>query len=82
MISGLSLRELGRILWPAFLTAAGLQILVFGFVDPQDMHRMHDSLNLSRQAVYTVAFFGFWAVAAGGCFLTWLLTRPPVATVD
>jgi hypothetical protein len=82
VISGLSLHELGRILWPAFLTAAGLQILVFGFVDPQDMHRMHDSLNWSRQAVYTVAFFGFWAVAAGGCFLTWLLTRQPVPELD
>ncbi len=69
------LREAGRILWPAFLTAAVLQIAVFGFIDPQDLHWLGNKLHWSRQAVYTVAFFGFWACAAFGCTLTWMLTR-------
>jgi hypothetical protein len=82
MTAGLSLRELGRILWPAFLTAAAMQILVFGFVDPLDLHKGLGFITASRQGAYTVAFFGFWAVAAGGCFLTWLLTRPPAPKLD
>ena len=51
------------IAWPAFLVAAILEVIVFGMVDPQDMHWFGHPIEISRQGVYTVAFFVFWAVA-------------------
>jgi hypothetical protein len=49
------------ITWPAFLVAGLLEMLVFGLVDPQDLQWFGNPLALSRQGVYTVAFFVFWA---------------------
>lgn len=66
------------IAWPAFLAACGLELLVFGFVDPDDLHWAGTALHWSRQAVYTSAFFAFWAVAAGACWLTTLLRLTPL----
>lgn len=75
MKSSFTLQDIARILWPAFLTAAILQIAVFGFIDPLELHWLGNKLHWSRQAVYTIAFFGFWLCAAIGCTLTWQLTR-------
>jgi hypothetical protein len=69
-------RTLLQILWPAFLAAGLLEVLVFAHVDPGDLHSYGGGeLGLSRQAVYTLAFFAFWAVAALGSALTGLLLR-------
>lgn len=65
------------ILWPAFLAACMLELLVFAFVDPHDLQWAGQPLAGSRQGVYTVAFFVFWCVGAAACALTWLLGRPP-----
>ena len=57
-----------RILWPAFMSAGVLEMLVFAVVDPADVE------GLDRQAVYTIAFFVFWAVIATASSVTvWLL---------
>jgi len=64
-----------RITWPAFLTAAVLEMLVFAAIDPGDMH-WAAAREWSREAVYALAFFAFWAVALLGSFMTWLLDRP------
>jgi hypothetical protein len=61
-----------RIIWPAFLAACILELMVFAFVDPMD-----SALGWSRQAVYTIAFFTFWVVSAGACFLATLLHPTP-----
>ena len=61
------------IVWPAFLVAGLLEILVFAFVDPQDLNWFGQDLDLSRQAVYTLAFFAFWALAMLSSALTLLL---------
>ncbi len=51
------------ILWPAFLMAGVLEMLVFALVDPGNLHGFGGApLQLSRSAVYTLAFFAFWAV--------------------
>ena len=69
-------RTLLQILWPAFLGAALLELLVFAHVDPADVHTVAGApIELSRQAVYTLSFFGFWGVAALACALTWGLMR-------
>lgn len=65
------------IAWPAFLMAGVLEVLVFAMVDPQDLHWFGQPLALSRQAVYTAAFFIFWAVAMASSALTTLLSMSP-----
>jgi hypothetical protein len=65
-----------QVLWPAFVAAAVLELLVFAHVDPADVHTLAGTpIELSRQAVYTLSFFGFWAVCAAACATSWLLQR-------
>ena len=72
-------RTLLQILWPAFLSAGLLELLVFAHVDPSDVHTVAGApIELSRQAVYTLSFFGFWVVVALACALTWALLRRAV----
>lgn len=60
------------IIWPAFLVAGVLELLVFSVVDPTDLDALAN-LMWSRNAYYSVAFFVFWAVVAGASALTlWL----------
>jgi hypothetical protein len=65
------------IAWPAFLVAGVLEVLVFTMVDPQDVHWFGDPVEFSRQGVYTVAFFMFWAVTMLSSALTTLLSVSP-----
>ncbi len=65
------------IMWPAFLVAGMLEILVFAMVDPQDLHWFGQPVELSRQGVYTLAFFAFWAIAMLASGLTTLLSMSP-----
>lgn len=74
-------RKIMSIVWPAFLGACLLELLVFGLVDPQDVHFPGQPPGWSRQAVYTAAFFAFWGVCMASCALTALLEVPP-AEVD
>lgn len=62
--------------WPGFLVAGLLEVLVFAFVDPQDLHWFGQELDLSRQAIYTLAFFAFWALTMLSSALTTLLGLP------
>ncbi|MDP2816908.1 MAG: hypothetical protein Q8O29_01275 [Polaromonas sp.] len=66
-------QKLMWVAWPAFLTACGLELLVFALIDPQDLHWSGHALGWSRQAVYTAAFFVFWAVCMASSALTALL---------
>jgi hypothetical protein len=65
------------IAWPAFLMAGVLEVLVFGLVDPQDLQWFGHPIELSRQGVYTVTFFLFWAVTSVSSGLTTLLSMSP-----
>ena len=65
------------IIWPAFLVAGVLEVLVFSMVDPQDLQWFGQPVELSRQGVYTVAFFVFWAISVLGSALTTLLSMSP-----
>jgi len=59
------------ILWPAFLMAAVLEVLVFAFVDPESLHWVGGgAINVGANAVYSVSFFAFWAVVALACAMT------------
>ncbi len=51
------------ILWPAFLMAGVLEMAVFALVDPANLHWLGgEALHWSPTAVYTLAFFVFWAI--------------------
>lgn len=65
------------IAWPAFLAACVLELMVFALVDPQELSWSGHRVAWSRQAVYTLAFFAFWAVSSGACALTTLLRMAP-----
>ena len=65
------------IAWPAFLVAAVLEMIVFALVDPGDLHWFGNPLGLSRQAIYTLAFFVFWGITMASSALTTLLAMSP-----
>lgn len=70
-------KRLMVIAWPAFLVAAALEMVVFALVDPSDLHWFGTPLALSREAVYTLAFFVFWGLTMASSALTTLLALPP-----
>ncbi len=66
------------VIWPAFLAAAVLEVLVFALVDPAQLQWADQAQQWPDMAVYTAAFFVFWGVALMASALTALLTLPPV----
>ncbi len=70
--------HLMAILWPSFLMAGVLEMLVFALVDPASLRWMGgEVVPLSPSAVYTLAFFAFWGVIAASGLLTRLLEGDP-----
>jgi hypothetical protein len=65
------------ILWPAFLMAGMIEMLVFSLTDPQELYWFGHHLEFSRQTLYTLAFFVFWLFIAMSGALTILLSLPP-----
>ncbi|ABD69662.1 conserved hypothetical protein [Rhodoferax ferrireducens T118] len=65
------------IIWPAFLVAGVLEVLVFAMVDPQDLQWFGQPIGFSRQGVYTMAFFVFWGITMLASGLTTLLSMSP-----
>jgi hypothetical protein len=68
-----------RIVWPAFLVAGLMEMLVFAFVDPQDLRGLQQGWALSPEAIYTLAFFVFWGLAMLSSGLTTVLSLSPSA---
>ena len=67
-----------QILWPAFLIAGVLEMLVFAVVDPEDLRWLGvEAIPWSRQAVYTVTFMILWGGVAIASATTALLMRTP-----
>ena len=73
----MKMQKLMWIAWPAFLVAGLLEILVFAMVDPRDLHWFGQPVEISRQGVYTLAFFVFWGVAMLSSGLTTMLSMSP-----
>ncbi len=63
--------------WPAFLAACALEMLVFGLVDPQELHWSGHPLGWSRQTIYSLSFFVFWLIAAAACTMTAFMPAAP-----
>jgi hypothetical protein len=69
-------QKLMWIVWPSFLMAGVLELLVFALVDPQDLHWFGHSLEVSREAVYTLGFFVFWFIISLAGAMTIFLSLP------
>jgi hypothetical protein len=63
-------RRLMWVAWPAFLVAGVAEIIFFSVVDPLDLHFFGNAIELSREAAYTLGFFGFWALGIASSALT------------
>jgi hypothetical protein len=69
-------QRLFAVWWPAFFTAGLIEMFVFAFVDPQDLHWVGGApVDFPRPAVYTVAFFAFWILVGLAGSVTQLLLR-------
>lgn len=69
------MRRTMTIVWPAFLLAGLMEMLVFAMVDPHDLSWFGQPMEqiLSRQAIYTLSFFVFWSIISLSSALTLLL---------
>ena len=65
------------ILWPAFLMAGVMEMLVFALVDPGELRWFGGAaIEASRTAIYSLCFFAFWGVIATSTAITALLDAP------
>ena len=63
------------ILWPSFLVAGVLEMLVFAVVDPADLHWFTGPrIAWPPQAVYSVTFLIFWAAISTAGAMSALLS--------
>jgi hypothetical protein len=65
------------VVWPAFLVAGVAEAVFFTVFDPFDLHFFGEPLELSRQSIYTLGFFGFWAMGIAASALTMFFEHPP-----
>lgn len=66
-------RRLMWVIWPAFLVAGLAEAVFFTVFDPFDLHFFGAPLDLSREAIYTMGFFGFWGLGIASSALTMFL---------
>lgn len=68
--------QAAQILWPAFLVACLIEMVVFAWVDPTAL-QLSEAWQPSPMATYTMAFLTFWAmVAAASAVSLWLMQAP------
>jgi hypothetical protein len=71
-----TLREWIAVLWPAFVSACLLEMVVFAAFDPHDLSLFGWQIDAAqRDTVYSLAFFAFWAIACASGMVTWSLSR-------
>ena len=63
-------QRIASVLWPAFLVAGLLEMVLFACWDPLDLHWFGRTIDWSRDTVYSVGFLILWA----GCSLSAWLT--------
>jgi hypothetical protein len=64
------------IIWPSFLSACVLEILIFAVISPADLAITHAPHAWSAKAVYSISFFVIWTLTFSSSALTaWLSLR-------
>jgi len=65
-----------QILWPAFMAAAVMEMVVFSWVDPSSMR--WGAWQPDSQTTYSLSFLVFWAVIAGASLIShWMMKVGP-----
>jgi hypothetical protein len=64
-----------QILWPAFLVAGLIEMVVFAWVDPSALQM--SGWEPSPMATYTMAFMVFWGMVAAASAISLWLSRTP-----
>ena len=82
IVTGQTTRRLMWVIWPAFLVAGIAEIIFFSVFDPFELHFFGDSLEMSRQGIYTMGFFGFWGLGVASSALTLFLASSSPAAED
>ena len=75
-------RQLMWVIWPAFLVAAVAAAIFFTVFDPLELHFFGAVLDVSREVIYTMGFFGFWGLGIASSALTVFLGRSPLGPAD
>lgn len=71
------------VLWPSFLMAGVMEMLVFSVVDPGNLQWFGGApVEWSATAIYTLAFFAFWLVISTAGALTQLLVTMPADHIE
>jgi hypothetical protein len=66
------------VVWPSFLAACLLEMLVFATVDPQSLALAHEPHNWSVRSIYSISFIFFWCFTLLSSALTaWLSHADP-----
>jgi hypothetical protein len=65
-----------NILWPSFLTAGVANILLFTWIDPEQVVMcLYDAPVVSRMEAYSLGFFALWILTAVASALTCYFNR-------
>ena len=75
-------RQLMWVIWPAFLVAGVAEAIFFTVFDPFELHFFGAVLDVSREVIYTMGFFGFWGLGIASSALTVFLERSPQDATD
>jgi hypothetical protein len=70
-------RRIMWVIWPAFLVAGVAEAIFFTVFDPFELHFFGAPLELSRMAIYTMGFFGFWGMGIAASALTMFFEHAP-----
>ena len=54
--------------------AGVVEMLIFAVVDPDSLHWFGEPLQLSREGMYTLAFFVFWGIIMASSAMTTVLS--------
>ena len=65
------------IVWPAFMVAAALEMMVFAVLDPASLALLGEQVRWSRETVYSITFIIFWAMFMLCSAITLQLARAP-----
>jgi hypothetical protein len=68
-----------QILWPAFLVAGLLEVVVFSVVDPTALS--FGGWAPEAQTIYSLAFFVFWGLVAAASAISHTIMSPPQKTI-
>ena len=71
----MSWRTAMLVVWPAFLMAGVAELVFFSIFDPFELHFFGQPLELSREAIYAMGFFGFWGLGISSSALTLFLAQ-------